>query len=83
VSQFEKSKAKLLAGTSDHNFDFDEFVSLIKKLGFRLRTGKGSHRHVCSKEGIPMAISIQPRDGNKAKHYQVRQIREIVIHYNL
>jgi predicted RNA binding protein YcfA (HicA-like mRNA interferase family) len=83
MSQLEKSKAKLLSPSSDNNWDFDELVTLLRKLGFNLRTGKGSHRHVCSKPGIKMAVSIQPRDGHKAKGYQVKQLREIVVGFKL
>ncbi len=83
MSQLEKSKQKLLSHQSDNNWDFDEFINLIKHLGFAVRKGKGSHRSVCTKPGIPIAVSVQPRDGHRAKSYQVRQFRDIVVNFNL
>jgi len=42
---------------------------------------RGSH-HIFRKEGIIEKINLQ-RDGDKAKVYQVRQIREVILKYNL
>jgi predicted RNA binding protein YcfA (HicA-like mRNA interferase family) len=42
---------------------------------------KGSH-HIFRKEGVRELINLQ-KDGNKAKPYQVRQIRTMLIEYNL
>jgi hypothetical protein len=49
-------------------------------LGFEKRI-KGSH-HVFSKDGIEEIINIQP-SGSKAKPYQVKQVRAIVVKYKL
>jgi predicted RNA binding protein YcfA (HicA-like mRNA interferase family) len=69
-----------LSGTSDKNFDFKEIVSLLERLGFSLRV-KGSH-HIFFKEGIDEIINLQPSN-NKAKAYQVKQVREILIKYKM
>jgi len=42
---------------------------------------KGSH-HIYYKEGIVEIINIQPK-GNKAKDYQVKQVRNIILKYKL
>jgi len=47
-------------------------------LGFKLRV-QGSH-HIFTKDGIADRINIQ-RDGSKAKPYQIKQIRRILLAY--
>jgi len=42
---------------------------------------KGSH-HIFRKEGIAEKINLQ-RDGNMAKPYQVKQVRNVVVKYGL
>lgn len=42
---------------------------------------KGSH-HIFRKSGVEEKINLQ-KDGNKAKSYQVRQVRNIIIKYKL
>ncbi|MBY0435176.1 MAG: type II toxin-antitoxin system HicA family toxin [Cyclobacteriaceae bacterium] len=80
MSKFEKVVAKLLSGSADNNFDFKELVNVLTKLGFKLRV-KGSH-HIFYKEGIDEIINLQSA-GGKAKPYQVKQTRNIVVKYKL
>ncbi len=54
--------------------------NLLINLGFAERI-KGSH-HSYRKSGIAEKPNLQ-RDGNKAKSYQVRQIRNILKTYDL
>ena len=49
-------------------------------LGFSERI-RGSH-HVFGRPGVPDVLNLQ-RDGRDAKAYQVRQVRRVVISYNL
>lgn len=42
---------------------------------------KGSH-HIFYKEDVEEIINLQPQN-NKAKPYQVKQVREILINYKL
>ena len=70
----------LLSGRQDASINFSEAVSLLKALGFSIRI-KGSH-HIFYKEGIEEIINIQP-DGSKAKSYQVKQIRDLIVKYRL
>ena len=66
----------IIEGKSDANIDFEDLCRLLKKLGFEMRI-KGSH-HIFRLEGIEERVNLQ-KDGDKAKPYQVRQIRKIVI----
>ena len=80
MSKFEKLLIKLLRSASDKNFDFDELRTLILNLGFNERIS--SSHHIYTKEGIDEIINIQPKHG-KAKPYQVKQVRNLVIKYKL
>lgn len=81
MSKLEKLILKLLSATSDKNFQFSDLLLLLKKFEFEERNTGGSHK-VFYKEGIEEIINIQP-DGNKAKPYQVKQVRNIFIKYKL
>jgi len=70
----------ILLGRSDSNIDFNDVRRLLDALGFIERI-KGSH-HIFAKTGIAEIINIQPK-GNKAKAYQVKQIRNIILNYRL
>ena len=80
MSKHGKLLVKLLRGTSDRNIDFEELRSLLLRLGFEERI-KGSH-HILTKEGIEEILNIQPKLG-KAKSYQVKQVRNIIVKYQL
>ncbi len=76
----EKLLRKVLEGRSDANIAFKDLHSLLLHLGFEERT-KGSH-HIFRKEGVEEKINLQ-RDDNKAKPYQVRQVRNVILRYQL
>ncbi len=80
MSKTDKLLQKILSGTSDNNISFQELMSLLSFLGFEMRT-KGSH-HIFYKKGVEEIINLQPK-GNKAKHYQVKQVRSIILKYQL
>jgi predicted RNA binding protein YcfA (HicA-like mRNA interferase family) len=80
LGKYDKLLQKIVNGTSDANIPFDELCQLLKRLGFEERI-RGGH-HIFRREGIEEKPNLQ-KDGNKAKAYQVRQIREIIIKYNL
>lgn len=80
MTKFDKFIFKILRGTSDANINFDELCQLLHRLGFEERT-RGSH-HIFRKKGIDEKINLQ-RDGNKAKGYQVRQTRAVILKYKL
>jgi hypothetical protein len=80
MSKYGKLLFKVLRGTSDANISFDDLCGLVKRFGFEERT-RGSH-HVFRKEGIEEKINLQ-RDDDKAKPYQVRQVRALILKYKL
>lgn len=80
MSKYEKLLLQILQGASDTNISFNNLCNLLKKLGFEERI-RGSH-HIFRKEGIIEKVNLQ-RDSSKAKAYQVRQVRSVILKYNL
>jgi len=80
MGQFEKILARVLSGVSDSNIIFTDLQKLLERLGFICRI-KGDH-FIYTKEGVEEIINIQPLD-NKAKAYQVKQVRNIIIYYRM
>jgi len=80
MGNYDKLIDKILRGSSDANIPFDDLRGLLIRLGFDERI-RGSH-HVYRKEGIEEKINLQ-QDDSKAKPYQVRQVRFIIIKYHL
>jgi hypothetical protein len=78
----EKLREKLMGGKSDKNFTLKELFTFVQQIGFKLRQGGGSHS-LFHKEGVTEIINLQPSRDGKAKPYQVRQIRVIVLKYRL
>jgi hypothetical protein len=75
-----KILVRVLAGTADANIAFGELTHLLAALGFKSRT-KGSH-HIFWREGVAEILNLQEREG-KAKPYQVRQVRDVIVKYRL
>ncbi len=71
---------KILSGTKDKDIDFLDIEKVLLKFGFQERIN-GSH-HIFYKDGINEIINIQPI-GSKAKAYQVKQVRQIILKYRL
>ena len=80
MGKYEKLLEQLLRGKADANVDFYELCQLLLKLGFEQRV-RGSH-HLFRKQGIEEKINLQKDDG-KAKVYQVRQVRSVIVKYGL
>jgi len=80
VGRFDELRLRILHGRSDANIDFDELRQLLGWLGFEERI-RGSH-HVFRRSGVRELINLQ-REGNKAKVYQVRQVRQAILRYGL
>lgn len=80
MGRHEKTLERVLRGTSDNNISFDDLRSLLRHLGFNERI-RGDH-HIFTRDNIPEIINLQPR-GGKAKQYQVKQVREIILKYQL
>ncbi len=80
MGKYDKLIFQVLRGTSDANIAFSDLVNLMLHFGFEMHI-KGSH-HIFRKEGIEEKPNLQ-KDGNKAKPYQVKQIRNIILKYKL
>jgi predicted RNA binding protein YcfA (HicA-like mRNA interferase family) len=53
---------------------------VLTQLGFVERI-RGSH-HIFTKDGVPEILNFQPKQG-KAKPYQVKQVRNVLVNYKL
>ncbi len=80
MGKHEKLIDRILRGESDANIPFDDLRSVLARLGFDERV-RGSH-HLYRKEDVEEKINLQ-RGGSKAKPYQVRQVRAIILKYHL
>jgi hypothetical protein len=80
VSKWTKLIRRILEGRSDANVAFSELRGLLLHLGFEERT-RGSH-HIFRRAGVEEKLNLQ-RDDGKAKPYQVRQVRQVILKYQL
>jgi len=80
MASSQKLLDQILRANADANVSFSGLVQLLKRLGFEERV-KGSH-HIFTREGIQEILNLQP-NGNKCKPYQVKQVRNVIINYQL
>ena len=80
MSQYEKLLLSILSGTQDRNILFADLQTVLDRLGFQCRI-KGDH-FIRTRDGVEEIINLQPA-GNKAKPYQVKQVRNIILKYQL
>jgi len=80
MSHSEKLLLRILRGTSDANFSFSETCQFLHYLGFDERV-RGDH-HIFTKDGVEEILNLQPK-GSKAKSYQVKQLRKVILKHKL
>ena len=80
MSKHQKLIQQILSGRADANIRFDELRALLIHLGFSERT-RASH-HNFRRVGLEEKLNLQC-DGSKAKAYQVKQIRAVILKYQL
>ena len=80
MGRYDKLLVQVLRGTSDANITFRDLCQLLSYLGFDERV-RSSH-HIFRRAGIEERINLQ-RDGSKAKPYQVKQVRAVIVKYGL
>jgi predicted RNA binding protein YcfA (HicA-like mRNA interferase family) len=80
MGRYSKLIQKILAGSSDANVEFSALCQLLMRLGFEQRV-KGSH-HIFTRDGVEEILNLQPK-GSKAKAYQIKQVRSILVKYRL
>lgn len=76
MGKYSKLRQKILAGGADGNIEFSALCQLLTRLGFDKRI-KGDH-HIFTRDGVDEIINLQPK-GSKAKAYQVKQVRGILV----
>ena len=69
-----------MRGVSDANIDCQDLRQLLNRLEFQERI-RGSH-HIYTKDGVTEIINLQMK-GSKAKPYQVKQVRNLILKYKL
>ena len=80
MTRQEKFLLQILRGTSDANISFPRLCQLLRQLDFDERI-RGSH-HIFTREDIDGILNLQPKKG-KAKPYQVKQVRRLILKYRL
>ena len=80
MSQIQKTMLAILSGMQDKNISFSDLYNILVALGFSVRI-KGDH-HISMRQDVAEIINIQP-NGNKAKPYQVKQVRNLILKYKL
>ena len=80
MSSKNKLLIQILRGASDANIPFAGLCQLLKEMRFKQRI-RGDH-HIFAKEGIIEILNLQPK-GSKAKPYQVKQVRSVILKYKL
>jgi len=80
MGKHEKILASILSARSNNSIRFSDLTSLLRSLGFTERV-KGSH-HIYYMQGIEEILNLQPL-GAHAKAYQVRQVRNVILEYNM
>lgn len=80
MSKFEKLFMQIMSGTNDRNVSFGDLQKALMLLGFTVRI-KGDH-FIYFRDGVDEIINIQP-DGSKAKPYQVKHVRNIILKYRM
>lgn len=80
MGRHEKRMQLILSGRQDGNLLFSDVCAVLDCLGFDRRV-RGDH-FIFTKDGVEEIVNIQPI-GSKAKPYQVKQVREIILRYRL
>jgi len=80
MGQYEKLLVRILSGVSDNNIMFTDLQKVLEWLSFTCRI-RGDH-FIYTNDGIEEIINLQPRN-NKAKAYQVKQVRNIILKYQM
>jgi predicted RNA binding protein YcfA (HicA-like mRNA interferase family) len=66
-----------------HNIDFGDFCRLIEAFGFVFERQSGTSHRIYRHADVRDKVNVQPRRDGSAKHYQVRQLQNAVLEYDL
>ncbi len=81
MTRIDKILGKVLRGTADANVPFEDLCHLVRGLGFEERV-RGSHR-IFTRDDVEEILNLQARSDGKAKVYQVKQVRQVILKYKL
>lgn len=76
MSQYKKALARLCRKPPPTDFRWDELVTLLEGLGFKLHNGGGSRRHFTAVvNGTPRRINVhEPHPSGIVKPYVIRNV---------
>lgn len=80
MGKYDKILFKILTARSDNNIAFTELTQLLQRLQFEVRI-RGDH-HIFTRHDVREILNLQPK-GAMDKPYQVKQVRELIIRYQL
>ena len=80
MSQSDKLLSRILHGQSDASIRFAALCRLLRNLGFTERI-RGDH-HIFTKRDVEEILNLQPK-GPQAKPYQVKQVRNVFVKYQI
>jgi hypothetical protein len=80
MGKHEKLYEHIVMRRSDAGVSFGALCSLLERLGFEERI-RGDH-HIFTKADVREILNLQPK-GEKAKPYQVKQVRQMILQYQL
>lgn len=80
MGKYNKLLIKIIGGTSDANISFSELRQLLRTFNFNERI-RGGH-HIFTRDDIDEILNLQPK-GSKAKPYQVKQVRNLILKYKI
>ena len=80
MARSDQLLSRILHGAADANIAFNQLRNLLRRLGFAERI-RGDHP-IFTKSGVAEIINLQPQ-GSKAKPYQVKQVRGVIVKYQL
>jgi predicted RNA binding protein YcfA (HicA-like mRNA interferase family) len=80
MARHDKTLDRVVRGTCDAGIGFAELCGLLEGFGFEERI-RGSH-HIFTHPDVVEILNLQPRN-RQAKPYQVRQVRQVILKYQL
>ena len=80
MGKFEKLYQHILLNKGDNHVSFSSLCKLLENMGFDRRV-RGDH-HIFWMDGVEEILNLQPINA-KAKAYQVKQVRKVILKYKL
>jgi len=80
MGKSEKLYQHILLNKGDNNISFSSLCKLLENLGFTCRI-RGDH-HIFWMDGVEEILNLQPIKA-KAKAYQVKQVRKVILKHKL